>query len=269
MNDSHNIEDTAVQWRNLGLLAAAEMLTMTPWFSASAVVSALREEWNLSASAGAWLTMSVQIGFVVGTLATRMFRDRALRLANLSYLGHMWELYAMWTWVPVFMVEVACDRGHPAALGSVVAFAVIAVGGIGCVAAGALADRWGRTTITVAAMTASAAALLAALFVAAPLAVLVAILAVWGFTVVADSAQFSAAITELSEPEYLGRALTLQTAIGFLLTLFTIQVVPEIVDAGGWSWAFALLALGPVFGVAAMLRLRASPEARKLAGGRG
>jgi MFS family permease len=152
----------------------------------------------------------------------------------------------------------------------VVAFAVIAVGGIGCVAAGALADRWGRTTVTVAAMVASAAAaLLAALFTAAPLPVLVAILAVWGFTVVADSAQFSAAITELSEPEYLGSALTLKAAIGFLLTLFTIQVVPSIVDAGGWSWAFALLALGPLSGVVAMLRLRAAPEARRLAGGRG
>ncbi len=112
-------------------------------------------------------------------------------------------------------------------------------------------------------------AVLTAIFHTAPLAVGAEILLVWGFTIVADSAQFSAAVTELSEPEYLVTALTLQTALGFSLTLVSIQVVPLIVDFGGWAWAFAMLALGPAFGVVAILRLRSAPEARKLAGGRG
>lgn len=112
-------------------------------------------------------------------------------------------------------------------------------------------------------------AILAALLFDAPLVVLTPILLIWGLTVVADSAQFSAAITELSPPEYVGTALTAQTAAGFLLTLFSIQLVPLFVDVQGWSLAFGMLALGPVFGVWAMLRLRSLPEAASLAGGRG
>ena len=102
----------------------------------------------------------------------------------------------------------------------------------------------------------------------APLLVLVPVLLVWGLTVVADSAQFSAALTELSPPEYLGTVLTMQTALGFSLTLFSIQLVPLFVDSSGWSLAFVVLALGPAFGVWAMLRLRGLPEASRLAGGR-
>ncbi|MCH7705617.1 MAG: MFS transporter, partial [Chloroflexi bacterium] len=111
-------------------------------------------------------------------------------------------------------------------------------------------------------------ALLAAAIFDAPLIVITPVLLVWGLTVVADSAQFSAAITELSPPEYVGTALTIQTALGFLLTLFSIQLVPIFVDAQGWSLAFATLALGPAVGVWAMLRLRQTPEAINLAGGR-
>ena len=199
----------------------------------------------------------------------RLLAERGTRLANLGYLGHMWELYAMWTWVPVFLVGALEGQGSTASLAGTIAFSVIAVGGLGSVVGGVLADRWGRTAITSAAMVVSgASALSAAMLFDASLWLLVSVLFVWGFTVVADSAQFSAAITELSPPQYVGTSLTMQTAMGFLLTLFSIQLVPMVVDSVGWSLAFAMLALGPVVGVAAMLRLRALPESTRLAGGR-
>ena len=154
-------------------------------------------------------------------------------------------------------------------MAAALAFTVVAVGGVGSVVAGLLADRWGRTTITSAAMIMSgSSALLVAVLLQAPLWLLMAVLIVWGITVVADSAQFSASISELSPPEYVGTALTIQTGLGFLLTLGSIQLVPILVDASGWGLAFVVLAVGPALGTAAMLRLRFTPEALKLAGGR-
>ena len=202
-------------------------------------------------------------------LAIRCLAERGMRLANLGYLGHMWELYAMWTWVPIFLVETLEARLNSASLAGIIAFSVIAIGAIGSIIGGVMADRWGRTAVTSVAMALSGSmAVLAAVFFDAPLAVLVPILLVWGLTVVADSAQFSAAVTELSPPEYVGTALTTQTMLGFALTLFSIQLVPFLVDAWGWRLAFTILALGPVFGVWSMLRLRGLPEAASLAGGR-
>ena len=380
---------------------------MTLWFSASAVVPTLEEEWSLSTTSAAWLTMSVQIGFVAGTFlsaflnlpdivntrrlfalatilgaasnaafalaadglavgiplrfltgmflagvyppgmklaatwsrrhrgvaigllvgaltvgsasphlvnsltdlhwqsvvlvssilatagaaivlglvrdgpfatsqarfdprfAVRSLAQRGVRLANLGYLGHQWEIYAMWTWVPIFLVGALESRSYGPSLAGTIAFGVIAAGGVGSVIGGVLADRFGRTAIASGAMALSgSAALIAAALLDAPLAVLATVLVVWGLTVVADSAQFSAAITELSPPEYVGTALTIQTAVGFLLTLFTIQLVPIFVAVQGWSLAFVTLALGPAFGIWAMLRLRGLPEATHLAGGR-
>ena len=401
-----SVEGTATQWRALGFLALAELFGMTLWFSASAVVPTLQDEWALSQTNAAWLTMSVQIGFVVGTLlnafvnlpdvvnsrklfavaavlgaasnaafamvadglavgiplrimtgvflagvyppgmklaatwsrryrgfaigllvgaltigsasphlvrsltelpwqqvvlvssflslvgggivlflvpdgpfgataarfdpkvAIDCLKQRAMLLTNLGYLGHMWELYAMWTWVPVFLVEMLASRANSASLAGTIAFGVIAVGGVGSIGGGLLADRLGRTAVTSGAMVISGAmALLAAALFDAPLIVLTPVLFIWGITVIADSAQFSAALTELSPKEYVGTVLTLQTAMGFLLTLFSIQLVPLFVDAQGWSLAFGMLALGPAFGVWAMLRLRGLPESLKLAGG--
>ena len=380
---------------------------MTLWFSASAVVPTLEEEWSLSTTSAAWLTMSVQIGFVAGTFlsaflnlpdivntrrlfalaailgaasnaafalaadglavgiplrfltgmflagvyppgmklaatwsrrhrgvaigllvgaltvgsasphlvnsltdlhwqsvvlfssilatagaaivlglvrdgpfatsqarfdprfAVRSLAQRGIRLANLGYLGHQWEIYAMWTWVPIFLVGALESRSYGPSLAGTIAFGVIAAGGVGSIIGGVLADRFGRTAIASGAMALSgSAALIAAALLDAPLAVLATVLVVWGLTVVADSAQFSAAITELSPPEYVGTALTIQTAVGFLLTLFTIQLVPIFVAVQGWSLAFVTLALGPAFGIWAMLRLRGLPEATHLAGGR-
>jgi MFS family permease len=354
------LEGTPAQWRALGFLALAELLGMTLWFSASAVVPALQEEWDLSSASATWLTMSVQIGFVAGTLFSaflnlpdimnsrhlvavsallgagsnaafallanglalgvalrfltgvflagiyppgmklaaswsrrhrgfaigllvgaltvgsasphliravtnlpwqnvvvvssvlavagggivltlvgdgpfaaprarfdpgfmiRSLSQRGLRLANLGYFGHQWELYAMWTWVPVFLAQAMESQSGSATLAGMIAFSVIAVGGIGSILAGVLSDRLGRTAVASGAMVLSGSmALLAAVLFDAPLAVLTPVLLVWGLTVVADSAQFSAAVTELSPPEYVGTALTMQTAMGFLLTLFS------------------------------------------------
>jgi MFS family permease len=204
---------------------------------------------------------------------SRLLRDRGVVLANLGYFGHMWELYAVWTWMPLYLAASFAANGSvraPASLAALLAFGTIAVGGIGAVVAGSLADRLGRTTVTSASMIVSGACSIGAgvLFGASP-AVVAAFVLLWGLVVVADSAQFSAAVAELAEGPYVGTALTLQTAVGFLLTIGSIQLTPIVADWIGWRWAFAPLVVGPLVGTVAMLRLRSLPEARRLADGRG
>jgi MFS family permease len=409
--DSAVERDPPGRWRALTVLAVAELLAMTTWFSASAVLPVLVARWSLSASAGAWLTIAVQLGFVTGALvsatlnladliaprrlfmvgavgaatanvlllhatgplhaiplrfatgfflagvyppalksmatwfrrgrgialgvlvgaltlgsavphlvkglggvdshivvvttsaltligglvailagregpypfppavfdprqAARALADRGVRLATLGYFGHMWELYAMWAWFGVFFAAALETRGTPTfdaeRLAGYAAFAVIGAGAIGCALGGWLGDRWGRTLTTAAAMSISGlcALTIGALEGVAPVIVL-AVGLVWGTAVVADSAQFSAMVTEVADQRYVGTALTLQLAIGFTLTITTIWLVPLIVRAAGWWAAFAILAPGPAAGVIAMLRLRASPAAARIAGGRG
>ncbi len=398
--------------RALGCLATAELLAMALWFSASAVLPQLSEEWALGESARAWMTTSVQIGFVAGALAsalasvadlvpshrlfagsavagalataaiplldvgpggavalrfvtgfalagvyppgmklaaswsredrglaigllvgaltlgsalphllnalpilgeaglppwrsvllatsalaivaaaivalfvapgpflartapfdwrlaTRAFTVRPLRLANLGYLGHMWEVYAMWTWVPILLIESYRGAGLSLASARLAGFAAIGVGALGCVLAGLLADRLGRTTITIGSLAVSGACCLAAgSLIAHPLA-LTALCLLWGLAVVADSAQFSAAVSELADPSAVGTALTVQTCLGFLLTLVSIQLVPPLVEAWGWNVALPALALGPAAGIAAMATLRRAPESTRMASGR-
>jgi MFS family permease len=203
----------------------------------------------------------------------RILTDRPTMLANGGYFGHMWELYAVWTWVPAFVAaSFALDanpRTTPEAA-SYLAFGTIAAGGAGAALAGVLADRFGRSLITSASMIVSGGCCLLAglVFGGAPWLV-VALCLVWGFAVVADSAQFSACVSELAEPEYVGTALTLQTAIGFLLTIVTIRLLPMWVDAWGWERAFLPLTIGPLLGTWSMLALRRRPESSRIAGGRG
>ncbi len=393
--------------RALGLIAIGQLLALSLWFSASAVASQLRDQWGLDTGQVAGLTLMVQVGFVVGALASAVFNvadivpsrrlfligalggafvnlgllfissdtvalgmglrfltgfflaavypaglkvmagwfktgrglalgvlvgaltvgsasphligsigldwrgvvlsasvlatlagymmtrvgdgpyetpgqrfrwnqvgevlgNRGVRLATYGYLGHMWELYAMWTWTAAFLIASANESGSGYGSISIITFFVIAVGGLGSWWAGSLADRHGRTRVAGGAMAISGTCALLTPFVfGSPVWVVVPLMLIWGFTVVADSAQFSAMVTETAQEKVRGTALTLQTAVGFLLTLVTIRWVPSLAEDLGWRWAFPVLALGPALGVVAMLRLKRSSYVAQLAGGRG
>jgi MFS family permease len=396
------------RWRTIAPLAFAMVLSMSTWFSASAVLPQLRALWSLDSAGSAWLTIAVQLGFVSGALVSaitnlpdridprrvvlassiaaavanalvvtadgpvvalalrfltgffvagiyppalkvmashfrqgrglalglmiggltlgsalphlvnglggldwrvvilvtsaltivgglvvgfvvpdgpypfpravfepryvfRAFRDPAVRLANLGYFGHMWELYAMWSWFGVFLAESLRVAGiTDARIAPLGTFLVVGSGAIGCYVGGLLGDGWGRTRTTALAMavSGSCAALAGLVFGGAPWLVL-ALGVVWGIAVVADSAQFSTMVTELADQAYVGTAVTAQLAIGFSLTVITIWIIPVVRDAIGWQWAFAVLAPGPALGVVAMLRLKARPEAARIANGLG
>jgi len=196
--------------------------------------------------------------------------DRGVRLSTYGYLGHMWELYAMWTWTAAFLVASAAQAGSSYGSISMITFFVIAIGGPGSWWAGSLADRLGRTKVAGGAMAISGTCALLTPFVfGSAVWVVVPLMLLWGLTVVADSAQFSTMVTETAPDEVRGTALTLQTAVGFLLTLVTIRWVPSLAESLSWRWALPVLALGPALGVVAMVRLKRSSYAAQLAGGRG
>jgi len=175
----------------------------------------------------------------------------------------------MWTWIPFMIRASLASRKSEPALAEVSSFLVIGCGALGCVIAGLIADRVGRTVVTSFAMAISGACclIIGFAFGGHPTLLLI-IAAVWGASVVADSAQFSACVTELGDPHYLGTALTIQTCIGFLLTTISIELISIVEKVVGWRYAFIILAPGPLFGVISMLRLRQLPEAEKIAHGK-
>jgi len=193
-------------------------------------------------------------------LVRTVVERREWRLATGGYLGHMFELYSFWTWIPVFIgASIAAQHAGgnvEAHLVSLIAFGTIAIGGVGCVWGGLAADARGRERLVMLAMAASGAcSLIIPVAFGRSLWALTPLTLAWGFFVVADSAQFSALVTEAVPSHAVGTALTVQTSLGFLLTMVSIQLVPPVVNLVGWRWAFPMLALGPSFGIAAIRRL--------------
>jgi MFS family permease len=188
----------------------------------------------------------------------QVLRNRGVRLATLGYLGHMWELYAMWAWISAFAAaSIAATGRTPGHDGSLVAFVAIASGAVGCVVAGRWADAIGKARIAGASMVVSGTcALIAGATYGGPLPLLLLLAVVWGFSIVSDSAQFSALVSEYSPRTQVGTALTLQLCLGFLLTMVSMRLLPMVASAYGWRWAFLLLVPGPVAGAAIMRRLR-------------
>ena len=265
----------------LGVLIGALTLGKGVPYPANAVFGSAWRATLLATSAGAVLGALLVFLFVREgpfapsaarfdpAQAAKVFANRGVRLASFGYFGHMWEPYAMCTWIPVMLRASFALRGLPPAAAEAASFLVIGAGAAGCVLAGLAADRRGRTLVTSVAMVVSGACCVAVGFCyGGPPLVLLGVAAVWGFSVVADSAQFSAAVTELGDAQYMGTALTLQTSIGFFLTVISIDLIPMLLPSLGWGTVFVVLAPGPALGVAAMLRLRGLPEATKIAQGR-
>jgi MFS family permease len=238
----------------------AAFLGGTDWRLAVAAVS-------LVAGAGGLLVRASGLGpnharsprFEPGAIRLA-WSDRRIRNAYLGYFGHMWELFAMWAWIGIASAASyagTLDEASAISLGKLTAFLAIALGGLTCIAAGVAADRIGKAEVTILAMAASGfAALLTAATFGGPVWITFVLVLVWGIAVIPDSAQFSALVADAAPPQLSGSLLTFQTALGFALTVATVQATPVAAAVLGWPLVLALMALGPAAGIIAMLPLR-------------
>ncbi|WP_417688351.1 MFS transporter [Roseibium sp.] len=222
---------------------------------------------SIAALAGGLLVLGSTLGpyhassghFDIRAIATA-WTDRKVRLAYAGYLGHMWELYAMWAWIGVATTasfSLTMVMAEAVTLGRIIAFGAIAAGGIACIIGGLYADRLGKETIALIALAVSCASALAtAASFGGPVWLTCICALVWGASILPDSAQFSALVADHSPPDKAGSLMTFQTALGFALTFLTVQVTPVLADAVSWPVVFSIMALGPAFGIVAMLRLK-------------
>lgn len=219
----------------------------------------------LAASIMQWVlpdapSQSKRTGTVSHDALKKVVRNRRVMLVNFGYFGHMWELYAMWTWLPYFLTASFRETLQGTSLqemSTLLSFLTIGIAGaIGCIVGGLFAEKIGKVRLAMFAMAISAACCVIIGFAFEYLWLTVIVALIWGMAVIADSGQFSAAVTEFAESEYVGTALTFQMAIGFLLTTISIYIIPLLVTVIGWQWVFSILAIGPIIGIVSLNFLR-------------
>ena len=200
-----------------------------------------------------------------------LFSKKSVRYANYSYFGHMWELYAFWVWIPKFLQEVHSRTNPGISVNlyfSMGTFLVFVFGALGNIIGGKVADNIGRTKFNIIMLVISGFnSLIIGFFLNnAVAALLIAI--IWGLTIVPDSPQYSAMISELSNPAYIGTALAIQTTFGFALSNISIWLLPIIINLTGWTYGFMFLAVGPFLAIYSLMKLRNESDSQLIAQGR-